>query len=140
MKVSVSSGVGSAQGARGSARPTGGGFSIPTSAPATETSAMSQSAGPGPVSSLDALLALQSVGSPLERRRRAVGRAGRILDVLDDLKISILEGGMTYDALGRLMSAVKEQRDGTDDKALEGVLDEIETRAAVELAKLGAAA
>ena len=36
------------------------------------------------------------------------------------------------DALGR---SVREARDGVDDPALSGLLDEIETRAAVELAK-----
>jgi hypothetical protein len=92
------------------------------------------------VGSIDALLALQSVGTPLERRRRAVGRAGRILDLLDQMKVSLLEGALTPDSLGHLVGAVREQRDRTDDPRLEGVLDEIETRAAVELAKLGMAA
>jgi len=36
-----------------------------------------------------------------------------------------------------LLSAVKAQRDQTDDPRLEQILDEIELRAAVELAKLG---
>jgi hypothetical protein len=80
------------------------------------------------------------VGTPLERRRRAVGRAGRILDLLDDVKIALLEGSMTPNALTTLVAAVHEQRDRTDDPNLEGVLDEIETRAAVELAKFGMAA
>lgn len=88
------------------------------------------------VMSVDALLALQDVGGPLERRRRAVGRAGRILDVLDDLKLAMLGGEVTGADLERLSRAVRDQRDATDEPALEGVLDEIETRAAVELAKL----
>lgn len=113
----------------------GGGFSVAQPGGASEVSHLAPTAGITGVSSIDALLALQSVGGPLERRRRAVSRAGRILDVLDEVKISILEGEATPYALERLMVALRETRDDTEDTALEGVLDEIETRAAVELAK-----
>ena len=88
------------------------------------------------MSSVDALLTLQDVGGPLERRRRAVGRAGRILDVLDSVKVKLLEGALAVDDLVRLQQALRDQRGATDDPALEAVLDEVETRAAVELAKL----
>ena len=62
-------------------------------------------------------------------------RAGVILDVLDDLKIAVLDGGIEPATLGRLIEAVRQERGRTGDDALEGVLDEIETRAAVEMAK-----
>ena len=68
--------------------------------------------------------------------RRAVGRAGRILDVLEDVKFGLLSGEVTADDLERLKKAVRDERDATDDVRLEGVLNEIDTRAAVELAKL----
>jgi hypothetical protein len=140
MKVGSANGVGSAQGSRGTARASGGGFSVGASGAAQETAPSAKVAGVAGVGSIDALLALQSVGTPLERRRRAVGRAGRILDVLDQMKVSLLEGGLSTDSLSHLVGAVREERDRTDDPRLEGVLDEIETRAAVELAKLGMAA
>lgn len=140
MKVSSSSGVGQASGARSSARPAAGGFSLGAAAPVHESAPSARVAGASAISSIDALLALQSVGTPLERRRRAVGRAGRILDLLDDVKVSLLEGEASPSALSHLVDAIHEQRDRTDDPGLEGVLDEIETRAAVELAKLGMAA
>jgi hypothetical protein len=85
---------------------------------------------------VDALLALQDVGGPTERKRRAVGRASRILDVLDEMKAGLLSGDLAAGDLDRLRRAVREQRSATEDPKLEGVLDEIETRAAVELAKL----
>ena len=81
-------------------------------------------------------MALQAVGTPGERRRRAVRRAGKLLDVLDEIKIGLLDGAIPMDALDRLVGAMRDQRDATDDTRLEGVLDEIETRAAVEMAKL----
>jgi hypothetical protein len=88
------------------------------------------------VMGVDALLALQDVGGPLERRRRAVGRASRILDVLDGIKLSLLGGELSGDDLVRLKIAIREERAATDDPRLESLLDEIETRAAVEAAKM----
>ncbi|MDP3173680.1 MAG: flagellar assembly protein FliX [Phenylobacterium sp.] len=88
------------------------------------------------VASVDALLALQDVGGPLERRRRAFGRAGRILDVLDDVKVALLDGALDGGDLDRLRRAIRDERSQTDDPGLEALLDQIETRAAVEMAKL----
>jgi hypothetical protein len=88
-----------------------------------------------PVSSLEALIALQEVGGPLERRRRAVGRAGNILKALEDLKLGLLDGSLPPSVMEALGRAVRDQRALTDDPRLEALLDEIETRAEVELAK-----
>jgi len=90
------------------------------------------------VGGVEALLALQQVESPTERRRRSVNRAGRLLDKLDELKIALLGGELSQGQLEGLARAIREQRAETDDPKLEAVLDEIETRAAVELAKLEA--
>lgn len=136
IKVTGSGGVSQAGGSRGARGPTGEGFRLPDPGPAEGPA---QSAGVGAsaaVVSVDALITLQDVGGPLERRRRAVGRAGRILDVLEDLKLALLDGGISGADLERLQRAVRESRAATDDPRLEGLLDEIETRAAVELAKL----
>jgi hypothetical protein len=81
-------------------------------------------------------MALQQEDGPLERRRRAVGRAGSMLDLLDEMKLNLLDGEPNAAALERLTRAVRSERAQTGDPGLEGVLDEIETRAAVELAKL----
>ncbi|MDP1633032.1 MAG: flagellar assembly protein FliX [Caulobacter sp.] len=138
MKVTGTSSVGSLGGAKGGARGGGGqgGFALPTVGGATAAPDVARSSGVGGIDSIGALLALQDVGGPLERRRRAVGRAGRILDVLDEVKIALIDGEVSRQDLDRLVRAVREERLSTDDGRLEGVLDEIETRAAVELAKL----
>jgi hypothetical protein len=136
MKVSGYNDIGSAAASRGGARPAAGGFSLGGSAAAADAAPTSRMAATTSVSSLDALLALQEVDGPLERRRKAVKRAGKILDVLDDVKLALLEGGMPPSALNRLVSAIREERGGADDPGLESLLNEIETRAAVELAKL----
>ena len=85
---------------------------------------------------VEALLALQDAGGPLEGRRRSLRRAVRLLDVLDDLKIALIDGMLKPDQIRALSLAIAEQRSSTGEPGLEAVLDEIETRAAVELAKL----
>lgn len=138
MKVSGSSSVGSLGSAKSAARAPGGqgGFALPTVSGPNAASEVARSMGVSGVGSLDALIALQDVGGPLERRRRAVGRAGRILDVLDEVKLALIDGEVSGPGLERLMRAVREERMATGDGPLEGILNEIETRAAVELAKL----
>ncbi|HYE45393.1 MAG TPA: flagellar assembly protein FliX [Caulobacter sp.] len=136
MKVGGSSGVTPNGGTGRTRAASGGGFSLPGAGQAGAASAAARAQGMTGVASLDALLALQAAEGPLERRRRAVGRAGRILDVLDDLKLAVLDGEVSGGHLDRLLRAVRDQRQGTEDARLEALLDEIETRAAVELAKL----
>lgn len=118
------------------ARPAAGGFSVAgpgDAAQATSAAPMARGAGVG---SVDALLALQESDGPLERRRRAVKRAGRLLDGLDAVKLSLLGGGPVGPALSSLAVAAREQRLGAEgDPALQALLDQIEARAAVELAK-----
>jgi hypothetical protein len=92
--------------------------------------------GPAGVVGVQALIALQDVETATERRRRSVRRAGRLLDELDRIKVALLGDELSGAQLDALSRAVREQRAATDDPKLEGVLDEIETRAAVELAKL----
>lgn len=138
MKVSGTGGLSQTSGtkpAKGAAA-AGGGFRVAgASAPTAPTQVSSVSG----VMGVEALLALQDVESPTERRRRSVGRAGRLLDELDGIKVALLGGELSQAQLDRLARAVREQRAATDDPKLEAVLDEIETRAAVELAKLEAA-
>lgn len=135
MKVTGASGVGSAGGAS-APRKAAAGFSVsglsaqPAAAPVQHAGGLS-SVGP-----LEALMALQEVEGPLERRRKAVSRAGRILDVLDEVKLGLLDGGVDAASLRRLVSAVRSERGEAEDPQLKGVLREIEARAAVEMAKL----
>ncbi|RYF92488.1 MAG: flagellar assembly protein FliX [Caulobacteraceae bacterium] len=137
MKVGRSSGTTGAGGPSGARAPAGGSaFNLPAAGAAGSAAPAARAAGVTGVASLDALLALQQADGPLERRRKAVGRAGRILDVLDDLKLAVIDGEVSGAHLERLMRAVRDQRENTENPGLEGVLDEIEMRASVELAKL----
>lgn len=79
---------------------------------------------------------LQEPEDAVTRRRRAVRRAGGLLDRLETLKLSLMGEGDSQSALERLAQAVRERRaDVDDDPGLIDVLDAVETRAAVELAK-----
>jgi hypothetical protein len=140
MKVTGSNGVGSAQGPRPARGGGGDGFRLAAPAAAAPSGQASSVSGPSGIMGVEALLALQDVGSSTDRRRRAVGRAGRILDVLDQIKVSLLEGDLAAADLERLRRAVREERAGTDDPGLEALLEDIELRAAVEVAKLEYAA
>ncbi len=111
-----------------------GGFSVSGSSGAATPAAASVSGMAG-VGSIGALLALQAADGPEERRRRAMRRGGGLLDRLDALKLAILGGEDGSSALQALARASSEQRDQTDDPGLTDLLDHIDTRAAVELAK-----
>ena len=110
-----------------------GGFTVPkgTGGGAAAT-AMS---GAASVGSIGALLALQEEDGPDERRRRAIRRGSGLLDRLDAVKVALLGGGDDGLALQALARAAAEERQGDPDPGLQDVLDHIETRAAVELAK-----
>lgn len=135
MKVIGPGGV-SQTGGPSKAKGGGSGFRLPGVGQAEGPSQTSGVSATSSIMGVDALLALQDVGGPLERKRRAVSRAGRILDVLDEVKVSLLDGALSAHQLDRLRRAIRDERAQTDDPKLEAVLDEIEVRAAVEMAKL----
>lgn len=136
MKITGTDRTGATTAPGASRRAVAPGFSLGGTEEAAEIAHAGQSLGVRGVGSVDALIALQEVDGPLERKRRAVRRAGRILDVLDELKLTMLDGGMPSEALRRLATAVREERAAVEDPGLLGVLDEIETRARVEMAKV----
>src|ERR1043165_148803 len=59
------------------------------------------SSGTRSIGGIDALLALQGVEEPSERRRKAVKRGRSALDALDALKLALLSGTYDTGALGR---------------------------------------
>jgi len=89
------------------------------------------------VSSLDALMALQGVEDPAERKKRAVAKGRNALDLLDSLKVALLDGSVDSSTLARLKVAAEGLTEGSGDGGLDTVLDEIDLRVAVELAKAG---
>jgi hypothetical protein len=89
------------------------------------------------VGGIDALMALQGVEDPAERRRRSVKSGRNALDVLDELKVGLLGGELDRSTLMRLKSAAAELKNQSGDPGLDDVLAQIDLRVEVELAKAG---
>jgi hypothetical protein len=99
------------------------------------------SASPGlasavPLTALGGVLAVQEVPDPIAERRRAMRHGHSVLDELQALQIGLVEGWVQEGALRRLAGLLDRLRPATADPELAAVLDEIELRAGVELAKL----
>jgi hypothetical protein len=115
-------------------RAASGTFSLEGESPARSTNATS---GTRTIGGIDALLALQGVEEPGERRRKAVKRGRTALDALDALKLGLLSGNLDTGALARLKAVTGGLAEPSGDPNLDIVLAEIELRVEVELAKVG---
>jgi hypothetical protein len=92
---------------------------------------------PKAVTTVDNLFILQEVAEDLSgRRRAAMQRGDSMLDRLDDIRIALLTGALPRGQLEALRRMAKERGNVLNDPQLQSVLDEIELRVAVELAKL----
>lgn len=88
---------------------------------------------------VDALLALQEVSDTSdegEGRRQAQQHGEGLLDRLDELRLALLEGRVPQSLLRRISQGLARRPQSGSNSKLEAVLDDIELRAAVELAKL----
>jgi hypothetical protein len=112
-----------------------GGFADEVAATDAEPGAATQVRGPSALAPVDALIALQEVDDATSGRKRALARGRDMLDLLDNIRHGLLIGGISRGKLHDLVRAVKSERQEIDDPKLREVLDEIELRAAVELAK-----
>ena len=113
----------------------GGTFSVseePASQNSTATASLRS------ISTLDALIALQGVEDPTERKKRAVAKGRTVLDALDKLKVGLLDGSVDGSTLAHLKVASEGLTEQSGDPSLDAVLGEIDLRVAVELAKAGA--
>ena len=93
-------------------------------------------AGPGPIAALDSILALQDMGDPTDGRSKGLKHGEQLLEILDSVRDGLLAGGIPRATLNRLAVAVTRRHDAFADPRLQDVLDQIELRAHVELAKL----
>ncbi|WP_127144728.1 flagellar assembly protein FliX [Pelagibacterium montanilacus] len=91
---------------------------------------------PAPAAGIDALIALQSVDDATTGRRKAVRRAGQLLDTLEDIRADLLGGAVSEGRLHRAVSLLTQARSRTE-PGLEALVADIELRVRVELAKLG---
>jgi hypothetical protein len=81
------------------------------------------------------VLAAQAAQDGAGERRRALTRGRSLLDELDLIRIGLLDGALPAATIRRLSGLLQAERCSVADAGLSAVLDEIELRAAVELAK-----
>jgi hypothetical protein len=113
-------------------RTAGSGFSVSNDNTAGKAAAAQVAGG---INGIDALLALQEVEDAIERRRRFAKRGSKALDMLDALKVQIIEGRIDLPTLTRLEGMLNELTERSGEDQLDGVLDAIGLRVAVEIAK-----
>lgn len=89
-----------------------------------------------PAAGLDAILALQAVGDFSESRRKAVKRGASLLDLLEEMKADLLIGRASPERLDAMVTQLGALRERVE-PGLDGLLDDIELRVRVELAKMG---
>ena len=80
--------------------------------------------------------ALQAVEDPLFARKKAIRRGNALLDTLESIKTDLLLGQVSEGRLNQLMVLVGQARE-RGLPGLDHLLDDIELRARVELAKFG---
>jgi hypothetical protein len=93
------------------------------------------------IASLDVLLAAQSTEDPTHGRakRKMVDRGERILDSLERMRMALLTGSLTVGHLVSLADVVASHREKITDPQLLAVIDEIDLRAQIEMAKMARA-
>ena len=100
------------------------------------THAAEAPAAAAPASGIGSLLGAQEVTEEELNRRKSLKRGRLALEALEGLRDALLSGRLPASTLRQLEEIVQQERVLTADPRLNDVLDEIELRAAVELAKL----
>jgi hypothetical protein len=131
-------GTGATSGVTGTKRASGAaapGFTLPSQVEAGPAQ-VGRTQASASLANVGALLALQGQDDIAERRRRATKRTYSLLDQLDALRVAILSDGVSHAQVNLLATTLREQRDMIDDPELAAILEDVELRAEVELAKL----
>ena len=92
--------------------------------------------GPAPLAAVESILTLQGMDDSTSGRSKGLQQGEVLLGLLDQVRDGLLSGGIPRSTLNRLANAVGRRHENFADPKLQGVLDEIELRARVELAKL----
>ena len=90
------------------------------------------------IAHLDALLAAQEAEDPTQKsaKKRVYVRADTVLDKLEDVRLKMLGGNLTVGHMIDVADVVASHREKIDDPTLTAIMDEIDLRAQVEIAKI----
>lgn len=89
----------------------------------------------GPIAALDSILMLQGLDDSTQGRSKGLAHGEHLLNLLDCVRDGLLAGGIPRAILSKLAAAVTSRSNGFADPKLQDLLDQIELRANVELAK-----
>ena len=84
---------------------------------------------------ISGVLGVQEIDDALAQASKGKMRANDILDRLEDLRVDLLTGALSREKLQQLAQMVSSRKAQVTDPRLAGVLEEIDLRARVELAK-----
>jgi hypothetical protein len=101
-----------------------------------DTSSSSSTSNISSVMAVDSLLALQEIDSDEPRQNKQISRGFDIVEHLDEIRVGLLNGQVSEATLKNLDNLVNNWREADTDGDIKEIIDEIELRAAVELAKL----
>ncbi len=102
-----------------------------------ETSETAHVTSPHTVAPVNSLLALQMVSGDESSKQKTLKRGSNLLDRLNELRLGLLEGRIPAYSMDRLLQEIRSERGEIADPRLLRIIEEIELRAEVELAKLG---
>ena len=103
-----------------------------------EAEAPAHAAATGVIAGIDSLLAAQEVDDPAQRaaRKRMRARGDDVLKQLDKLRLGMLTGTLSVGNLVDIADVVATHRESINDPQLSSILDEIDLRAQIEIAKM----
>jgi hypothetical protein len=88
------------------------------------------------ISALNTMLSMQEISEEEVRRQKLVQQGRNMLDTLELLRQKLLAGGIPAHMMIELERQLSVQKQSVADPALKALIDDIELRLAVELAKL----
>jgi hypothetical protein len=135
MKIKGSNRLSSTSGKK-PVKSTGSGSDFHSAVSVDETKGASGVSGSQPIQSIDSLLSFQEVPDSTSARSKGLVLGKDMLDHLEDIRRGLLLGSISKARLKTLAQVMKERRDKFQDPDLTDLLDQIELRARVELAKL----
>lgn len=120
------------------ARKTGGSSGVFGALLGDETEAPEAARTMGGIMGVGSLLAAQSAEDPTERKakKKMMERADNVLNALDDVQNGLLRGTLSMSQMQQVRNTLSVNREKIMDSNLLGILDEVELRAQVELAKM----
>ncbi len=102
-----------------------------------EASSASAMSGTAPITSVNSLLSLQETPTATDGRSKGIQHAQNLIDQLETIRHGLLLGQVSVHKLQNIVRILGAQREKNQDPKLIEIINDIELRAKVELAKLG---